>query len=154
MVGLAAAATLGVEVLLTDLPEIVPNLARNIEENAHLGPRMEARVLDWKNIPDPMPREQEKFELVLVADPLYSSEHPKLLVGMMEIWVRKTKEARAVVELPLRDGYKSERADFRARMLGAGFVVEEEGTETGWDDWGTKDGEVECWWSVWKWAET
>jgi hypothetical protein len=151
LVGLAAAATLGIEVLLTDLPEIVPNLKRNIETNRHLGVEVQAEVLDWRNVPDPLPKQEDTFELVMAADPLYSSEHPKLLVDMVKVWLRKSPQARAVVEMPLRDGYQAERNDFRRRMLDGGLVIADEGTETGWDDWGEKGGEVRCWWSVWRW---
>lgn len=152
LVGLAAAAALGAEVLLTDLPEIVPNLKRNIEANQHLGVRASAEVLDWRDVPAPLPSQADRFELVLAADPLYSSEHPKLLVDMVMVWLRRSLKARAVVEMPLRDGYQGERDDFKQRMLAGGLVVADEGTETGWDDWGEKGGEVRCWWSVWKWA--
>jgi hypothetical protein len=151
LVGLAAAATLGTEVLLTDLPEIVPNLKRNIETNRHLGVEVRAEVLDWRDMPDPLPKQEDTFELVMAADPLYSSEHPKLLVDMVKVWLKKSPQARAVVETPLRDGYQAERDDFRRRMLDGGLVIADEGTETGFDDWGEKGGEVRCWWSVWRW---
>lgn len=152
LVGLAAAAVLGVDVLLTDLPEIVPNLARNIEANRHLGVEVEARVLDWREGPEEVVREEDKFGIVLVADPLYSAEHPKLLVGMVGKWLAGGREARCVVEMPLRKGYEREREDFRVRMGKRGLGVVVEGTEMGRDDWGDNGGDVECWWSVWGWA--
>jgi hypothetical protein len=37
-----------------------------------------AEVLDWRNVLDPLPKQEDTFELVMAADPLYSSEHPKL----------------------------------------------------------------------------
>ncbi|KAI5850705.1 putative methyltransferase-domain-containing protein [Tricharina praecox] len=153
LVGLAAAATLPnvEEVLLTDLVEIVPNLMRNIDANRGrlpLGAEVGARVLDWRVIPNPLPGEQEKFGLVVAADPLYSPEHPGLLVGMVGTWLKQCASARAVVEMPLREGYQAERDDFKARMLAQGMKIVGEGVETGWDDWGAKGGEVRCWWSI------
>ncbi|KAF8243541.1 hypothetical protein K440DRAFT_664074 [Wilcoxina mikolae CBS 423.85] len=153
LVGLAAAAIFKVPVLLTDLPEIVPNLSRNIEANAHLDIDAEAKVLDWKRIPVPPPPEKDRYDVVLAADPLYSAEHPQLLVGMIGVWLKHNSDARAVVEMPLRVGYERERDDFRTRMVDRGLEVAEEGVETGWDDWGAEGGEVKCWWSVWKWSK-
>jgi len=157
LVGLSAAATLpGVEsVLLTDLSEIVPNLARNIDANRGRLPRcveVDAQVLDWRALPTPEPTEEGKFGLVVAADPLYSPEHPGLLVGMVVMWLKRCEQARALVEMPLREGYQAERDDFKEKMLARGMKIVEEGVETGWDDWGAKGGEVRCWWSMWAWA--
>jgi len=157
LVGLSAAAMLpGVEaVLLTDLSEIVPNLARNIDANRGrlpTGVQVGSQVLDWRAVPTPAPGEEEKFGLAVAADPLYSPEHPALLVGMVGTWLKRGSQARAVMEMPLREGYHAERQDFKGRMLAMGLKIVEEGVETGWDDWGTKGGEVRCWWSVWMWA--
>lgn len=153
LVGLAAAAIFKVPVLLTDLPEIVPNLSRNIKANVHLDIDVEAKVLDWRRTPVPPPPEKDRYDVVLAADPLYSAEHPRLLVGMVGVWLKRNGDARAVVEMPLREGYGRERDDFRIRMNGTGLEVADEGVETGWDDWGTKGGEVKCWWSVWRWPK-
>jgi hypothetical protein len=112
---------------------------------------VKAGVLNWSLVPERLPTEEEKYDLVLAADPLYSSEHPAWLVGMIKVWLKNAPLARAVVEMPLRQGYQGERDAFRQGMLTAGFSVMEEGTESGYDDWGTSGGEVRCWWSVWGW---
>lgn len=151
LVGLAAAGTLpGVSsVLLTDLPEIVPNLQRNVDRNrAALGSTVDVAVLDWRD--DAEVEEARRFELVLVADPIYSPEHPALVAGVVGGWMKRGGEARAVVELPLREGFGGEREDFKVKMGEQGLVVVEQGVETGWDDWG--NGEVSCWWSIWSWG--
>ncbi|KAL7271236.1 Protein-lysine N-methyltransferase rrg1 [Rhizina undulata] len=154
LVGLSVAATLKIPIVLTDLPEIVPNLERNIFTNAEILPVLPtAKILDWREIPQPLPEEVSKFDMVIAADPLYSEEHPRLLVGMVGVWLRRRFDARAVVEMPLRDGYEKEREDFRSRMGSEGLVVVEEGVEEGWDDWGVGGGEVRCWWSIWRWRE-
>lgn len=150
LVGLAVAGTWDVAVVLTDLPDIVPNLRRNVEANEGVvGGRVEVAVLDW--------REGEgggvegKFGLVVAADPIYEPEHPGLVARMVGTWLERGGGARAVVEMPLRAGFEGERAAFRACMAAEGLVVVGEGEETGRDDWGD-GGEVRCWWAVWAWA--
>lgn len=163
LVGLAAAAAGVVErdgvVRVTDLPEIVPNLSRNLEENRNMlkdsGVTVEAAVLDWTS-EEQIVVEKGKWLWVVAADPLYSPEHPRLLVGVVGEVMARRREARCVVEMPLRVGYEGERADFRDRMQGIGLEVVEEGEEEGRDDWGGpggEEGKVRCWWSVWGWKE-
>lgn len=173
LVGLAAAAVFQSRVLVTDLPEIVPNLERNVRANApSIGAcddvAVEAAVLDWtepavlrySTDPDRPPsrphRHAHSFPLILAADPIYSPEHPRLLVQSIAHHLSRVSDARVVVEIPLRVAYIAERQDFRMRMEQLGLKVVEEGEEIGVDDWGESKsgGEVEqvrCWWSVWAW---
>jgi len=150
LVGLAASAIFKIPILLTDLPDIVPNLQYNANTNSAPGATVSVSVMDWRDGVDEIVPEGEKYDLVLAADPLYSPEHPGLLVGMVGKWLKKGTHGRAVVEMPLRDGYSSERSDFRGRMERVGLEIKSEGVETGVDDWGA-GGEVKCWWSVWGW---
>jgi len=157
LVGIAAACLWKMEVLLTDLSEIIPNLEQNLDRNRHLiernGGRAGARALDWADTRDMPKRDDDKFLAVLAADPIYSSEHPRLLVAALRRWIRNEPEARFIVELPLRERYDQERADLRHRLCSGSFELVDEGTEKGYDDWQRTDGspaEVECWWSVWK----
>jgi hypothetical protein len=57
LVGLAAAAIWKCSVLLTDLPEIIPNLKRNVEYNRKMivkrGGYAAVQALDWDNPPPP-----------------------------------------------------------------------------------------------------
>lgn len=162
LVGLAAAAILARHVLLTDLPDIVPNLERNAKANAaslssHRG-QATCSVLDWTQ-PEGLHLDgsdvdhpPNTFALILAADPLYSSDHPRLLVTAVEYHLSKEQNARVVVEMPLRDAYAAERDDFRSRMNAMGLNVIDEGEEVGYDDWSSDDDEpleVRCWWSVW-----
>ncbi|KXT17221.1 hypothetical protein AC579_5780 [Pseudocercospora musae] len=164
LVGLAAAAILSHHVFLTDLPDIVPNLERNAEVNADSlnmhGGQVTCAVLDW-NEPQSLHvndtddgYEARTFPLILAADPLYSSDHPRLLVNAVRYHLSSERHARVVIELPLRDAYAHERNDFRARMNAIGLHIVDEGEEIGYDDWLAHDDEpleVRCWWTVWAW---
>ncbi|EXJ83655.1 hypothetical protein A1O1_07279 [Capronia coronata CBS 617.96] len=157
LVGISAACLWNTHVLLTDLPEIVPNLQRNLEQNRDVitqnGGTVEARALDWADETDSPRDEQDKFMVILAADPIYSSEHPILLVNAVRRWISSSPGARFIVELPLRDRFDKERQDLRDTLRIHGFDLVAEGTDCGFDDWQGRDGrpaEVECWWSVWK----
>jgi predicted nicotinamide N-methyase len=162
LVGLAAACILGRHTILTDLPEIVDNLNRNSQANALTlsshGGHTDTAVLDWSRpetflLEGKHTGEAHMFPLILAADPIYSSDHPRLLAQAVEYHLSQSPHARVVVEMPLRDAYVAERDDFRSRMSKIGLVVVETGEEIGYDDWSTGDedepSEVRCWWSVW-----
>ncbi|KAH8433557.1 S-adenosylmethionine-dependent methyltransferase [Aspergillus melleus] len=162
LVGLAFAAIHGesASVHLTDLPVIVPNLAHNAALNVELLTKSNAQVttgvLDWSVDPEPLPTPEEKYDLILAADPLYSPKHPKWLVDTIGHWLSRGLDARVVVEMPLRDAYLPQVQEFRQRMTDIGLAVVSEGEETGYDDWETADGgavAVRCWWSIWGWSE-
>ncbi|KAJ5682912.1 hypothetical protein N7462_006077 [Penicillium macrosclerotiorum] len=162
LVGLSFAALTGksATVHLSDLPEIVPNLAHNAALNVELLNKTEGTVttgvLDWSVTPTPSPTADERFDVILAADPLYSPKHPKWLVDTISPWLSKGLDARVVTEMPLRDAYLPQVQEFRQRMTDLGLVVVEEGEETGYDDWESASGEalaVKCWWSVWGWSE-
>lgn len=162
LVGMAAAAIFARPVIMTDLPEILPNLEGNAKANASTlsahGGRCSAAVLDWTQ-PDVFVLEgvhnceAHTFPLIFAADPIYSPEHPRLLAQAVVCHLTKSDEARVVVEMPLRDTYVAERQDFRDSMGDIGLVSLEEGEETGYDDWSSNAEndplEVRCWWSVW-----
>lgn len=158
LVGLAAASvwqSLVSEVMLTDLPEIIPNLERNIEMNRTSlanNTEMHCRVLDWTDDTDlPTPSEQA-YPLILAADPIYSLDHPRMLVATLSRWLQPSPTSRFILELPVRHGYDKEREDLRRRLEDF-LTVMEEGQDLGHDDWEEDDGraaEVECWWSVWR----
>lgn len=159
LVGLAAASTWQdsvSEVMLTDLPEIVPNLQKNIELNQHLlrrgTPRVQSRVLDWSDMSDVPKIADEAYAVILAADPIYIPEHPTMLTDTVRRWLQPAVSSRFVVELPLREAYVKERQDLRQRLEKFMEFVEED-EEVGYDDWETADGrqaEVTCWWSVWQ----
>jgi predicted nicotinamide N-methyase len=146
LVGMAAALVFKRRIILTDLPEIVPNLEQNARSNSEImsfhGGSATAAVLDWTK--------PEEF-----ADPIYSPDHPRMLVGAIKCHLSADVNARLVIELPLRDAYAEERQDLRDRLADIGLRIVEQGEEVGYDDWSAGQGEelveVRCWWSIWSW---
>lgn len=162
LVGLSFAALHGqsATIHLTDLPTIVPNLSHNVALNVELLTKTAATVttgtLDWSITPDQPTAPSEQYDLILVADCLYSPNHPKWLVNTIARLLSRGLDARVVVEVPLRDAYQPQLQDFRQRMEQVGLAVVEQGEEVGYDDWESADGralEVRCWWAVWGWSE-
>ncbi len=155
LVGIAAAAVWGVHVHLTDLPEIVPNLASNVQTNKDLtrksGGIATTGVLDWSNTAK-IPSDDGCYQIILAADPLYSPEHPELLVQTIDRYLVRTAKARVIVELPLRRAYAPEIADFKQRMCDLDLEILDQGEESGYDDWGGGENggpkEVRCWWAI------
>lgn len=177
LVGLAAAAVLGVRILLTDLPLISSNLARNIKDNATsigtAGAEASVAILDWSQPEDVLPVQLEEVNdhkeflhasvkteqgldavVVVAADPIYSMEHPVMLVNAIKQHLSKIPEARVIIGIPIREAYVEERALFRKQMGSIGLELAFEEKEIGLDDWGSDDApnEVECSTTVWKWA--
>jgi predicted nicotinamide N-methyase len=175
LVGIAAATVLGANVLLTDLPEIVPNLDRNIASNKDIiksrNGLARAAILDW-TVPEkiiysdetdestrPLVAEDEssKYPLIVAADPIYSKEHPTWLVQTIDHHLTRSPDARVLVQIPIREAYAEERADLKDRMIKIGLELFHEQTETGYDDWSDGQGEelseVECWLGMWRWKD-
>lgn len=173
LVGLAMAG-LGADVLLTDLPSICPNLARNLRDNypriAQNNGSAHTAILNWKRpalcepFLDGTDASQtfsrlEKFPLILAADSMYSPDHPRMLVDTIHEWLSGDDHAKVIVELPYREAYLSEIDEFRKRMVDIGLQIIHEGEEKGLDDWSLSgscnpDDEddaalVTCWWSCW-----
>ena len=159
LVGIAAAAVLGANVLLTDLPEIVPNLDRNIESNKTTiesrNGSARAAILDW-TVPEKIiyaenaeitrrrsliaEEQSSTYPLIVAADPIYSKEQPAWLVQTIDCHLARGSDARVVIQLPIREAYAAERADLKERMDNIGLEVCYEHTETGFYDW--SDGKV------------
>lgn len=138
---------------LTDLPAILPNLQSNISTNMPPrpnNPNPTCGPLDWSHAHPPRP-DNPLFNIILAADPLYSPQHPAWLARTITHFLSRDPDARAVVELPLREVYAAELDGFWAEMRSAGLVLVEWGEETGREDWGD-GGEVRCWWGVWRWG--
>lgn len=162
LVGIAAACAWSstartTHVTLSDLPEIVSNLARNAESNRetvdYYHGRTSVCALDWSDEQNTPSTEEGRYPVIVAADPLYSPEHPKLLVAAVGRWLARDVSARFVVAVPLRDGYGSEREHMRTSLLKLELEIEEKGEDTGFDDWEGADGqrqEVNYAWSVWK----
>ncbi|KAF3057323.1 Protein-lysine N-methyltransferase EFM2 [Daldinia childiae] len=157
LLGMAAAAIWQTNVVLTDLPTIVPNLAFNIERNRStikaLGGKVDPGVLIWGSEDGNTERFNSKnqFKIVLAADPLYDDDHPELLSSAIVAHLAQDKDARAIVMVPQRDlTTKKLVAKFLSIMIVSGLSVLEQHTLVGQDDW-DEDGEdsgIECWWAV------
>ncbi|KAF4556097.1 Lysine methyltransferase-like protein 6 [Elsinoe fawcettii] len=177
LVGIAAAAVLGVRILLTDLPLIASNLARNVRHNSEAittaGAKTSVAILDWSQPQEVLQVADgadagEEFThaaakttsslgafVIVAADPIYSMEHPVLLVNAIKHHLKRTPESRVIIALPLRETYAEERTLFKNQMQSIGLELVLEEKEIGLDDWGSDDApnEVECSTTVWKWSK-
>jgi predicted nicotinamide N-methyase len=157
LVGIAAACAWATNVTLTDLPEILPNLQRNIDNSRKMiearGGSACALPLDWSDVKNSPVNKDDRFSVILAADPLYSPDHPQMLVDTVHRWLQQTSQARFIVELPLREGYHQERESLKTKLGEICLEIAEEGYEFGQEDWQGTLGEqieVECWWALWK----
>lgn len=143
LLGIAAAKAMSWRLTLTDLPIITMNLQRNVLYNC--GESVDVKALDWLDPPDDIP--QNSFEVIIASDLFYDPHHPRMVVAMLERYLKKDPEARVVLEFPLRPSHTAEVSDFGKRM-DISFVLEASGEETGRDDWDT---DIECRWVIYRW---
>lgn len=156
LVGISAACLWHTSVLLTDLPEIVPNLEHNLDLNEEIVSRcaglVAAEVLDWSDATRIPVNDEDRYAIIIAADPIYSPDHPSMLVNTISRWLKQGGDARVLIELPKRQHYTHERATLTDLMQRAGLEVLVSGVETGFDDWlddAGKQASVECEYSVW-----
>lgn len=128
---------MGMETTLTDLPQIVPNLRKNIELNK-LEDKTTCVELDW-SAPERSPVYEKTFATVVVSDPVYSSQHPYWVVNMIEMFlshsINDDTTPNALIEVPLRPKFENERQLLWDLMLEK-FVEVESDIEDGCDDFG------------------
>ena len=165
LTGLAAAAIFRASVLLTDLPEIVPNLQHNIDQNRDLlleyGADAASAVLDWSRPSDHVSENlkdqgeengfevQARYDVILVADPIYADEHPAWLVQSIVIWLSKRADSFIAIAYPIREAYSKQIQELHHLLKQGGLELFENGTESSRDDWTE---EVLHFWGVWKWV--
>jgi hypothetical protein len=74
---------------------------------------------------------------------------------MIETFLKRNREARALVAVPLRDRKTEDLAvTFQKVMTGIGFTLLVQGQDVCRDDWEVTDEEgagVVCWWAIWSW---
>ncbi|KAL1873022.1 Protein-lysine N-methyltransferase rrg1 [Diaporthe australafricana] len=150
LLGLAAAAIWRTHVILSDLPEIVPNLAHNVEKNLPTiqgrGGSLESGALTWGGDKDGID------PVIIVADPLYDDNHPGMLAGAIDEQLSLHHDARAMIMVPQRDAVtvrlRSALCDEMASKP-TPFICLEETIVAGRDDWGAAEdeeaGKVNCW---------
>jgi predicted nicotinamide N-methyase len=144
LLGIAAAKVTTWDVTLTDLPWITDNLRRNVDYNC--GERTEVKCLDWTSPPSEADIPPSSFEVIIASDLFYDTHHPKMVVAMLERYLKRDDDARVVMEYPLRYSHATEVQDFE-RRVGHSFVVENSGEEIGRDDW---DAEALCRWAIYR----
>ncbi|XP_026731298.1 protein-lysine methyltransferase METTL21D-like [Trichoplusia ni] len=92
VVGLTA-ATLGAQVTLTDLPEALPLLRKNINENKYkissMGGYAIAEALIWG---ETSPLFDEKYDMVLLADCVYYEEAVDPLINTLKCLVNNSQD--------------------------------------------------------------
>ncbi|KAI0452677.1 putative methyltransferase-domain-containing protein [Xylaria acuta] len=159
LLGIATAAMWQVEVVLSDLPDIMPNLDYNIEQNQavveRLGGKVSSGTLIWgsKSENDARFAHSNRFDIILAADSIYDDDHPELLSSAIHENLLDNPESRAIVMVPLRDQItKRLIAKFRSSMNASTLplVALEEHVITGQDDWGDDEASqaVECWLAI------
>jgi len=164
LVGIAAAALWNVPVIMTDLPEIEPNLAKNVTLNslrrlAGGSASLKSGVLDWTSPQKLHVRERHgaalqkvpsgtKATTILAADSLYSVLHPKVLAQTIKFWLSQNASARVMLANPQRAAYAQQRDELFCLLCELGLEVMAQGTEIGRDDWAE---EVSVSWQVWRW---
>lgn len=160
LLGLAAAAIWQTDVILSDLPEIMPNLRHNAEQNqsviAKNGGTIQVGALTWGGEEDEIDLElfasRNSFKIVIVADPLYDDDHPGLLASAVDEQLSLDDEARVMVMVPQRDAVTMKLVSrLREEMGSKNTPLEciEETVVAGQDDWGGDGDEeasqVKCW---------
>ena len=86
---------------------------------------------------------------------MYDEEHPELVARMIQRFLKRDGEAKALVAVPLRDRKTADMvAVFEQAMAGMGFCLAGQGEEVCRDDWEEEEegAGVVCWWGVWAWA--
>lgn len=126
---------LGFPTMLTDLPEIMPNLEDNIELNSIV--QASADCLDWSDPASFLEKHKlPTYTTIILSDPLYSSRHPPWIVSMINAFLEKDTEARVLLQVPIRKTFENERARLWELLEANGYEVEEEDREIGYDDFG------------------
>lgn len=134
LVGMVA-CSIGFPTMLTDLNEIVPNLQANVDLNAITNAQV--AELDWSNPESFLVKYgSPEYSTIILSDPLYSSQHPRWIVNMINLFLSRKKESRVLLQIPVRRSFEEERACLWRLMEENGYTVEEECIEQGFDDFG------------------
>ncbi|ODQ68401.1 hypothetical protein NADFUDRAFT_20858 [Nadsonia fulvescens var. elongata DSM 6958] len=140
-------ARLGHEVVVSDLAEIIDNLNHNVQHNHD---NITVEELDWSNPSTEFDQKySSKFNTLVLSDPIYSSRHPPWIRDMIVRYMRKTAEARTLIQVPIREKFEKERDVFWTLLNECGLERVMVDTEHGWDDFGKQ----EFIWSMWTWKD-
>ncbi|RDW24074.1 putative methyltransferase-domain-containing protein [Yarrowia lipolytica] len=149
--GLCGIATslLGHPIIATDLPEIVGNLETNFVENKI--ENFKTRTLDWTNPGSFLEDETtpNKYTTVVLADPVYSENHPPWIRDMLEQFLDRKSDSRAVICVPLRRKFDEVREQLWKLLDEAGFIRVRGGEVDDKDEFG----HMVYTWGEWKWRD-
>lgn len=121
-------------VVLTDLPDILPNLIKNKDLNDC---NAQCEVLDWTDPSSFIDKQgYSTFNTIVIADPIYSSDHPAYVVNMMKKFLSKTHDARILLQIPIRKTFEKERAKLWSLLNDNNFKIVDEKIIDGYDDFG------------------
>ena len=126
-----------INMYVTDLPEIVENLKQNIVNNG-IDNFVTADVLDWTNPTEFVNRynaQDESFDIILIADPIYSPNHPEWVVNMISKFLKN--DGKCYIEIPIRSKYAKERQVLIDLLYKHNFKIEADRYDQGMDDWGS-----------------
>ncbi|KAG5360846.1 Protein-lysine N-methyltransferase rrg1 [Yarrowia sp. B02] len=142
-----ATALLGHPTIATDLPEIVGNLETNFSENKI--ENFKTRTLDWTQPKSFLEDDTtpNKYTTVVLADPVYSENHPPWIRDMLEEFLEKKADARAIICVPLRRKFDEVRAQLWKLLDEAGFDRVRGGEVDDKDEFG----HMVYTWGEWKW---
>lgn len=93
LVGIAA-ARLGLNVTVTDLEAILPNLEANVSLNKLPGDQISSEVLDWTDAEKDgflASHGSQSFETIMISDPIYSIDHPPMIRNMIDTFLSRSK---------------------------------------------------------------
>ncbi|CCE91778.1 S-adenosylmethionine-dependent methyltransferase TDEL_0D01940 [Torulaspora delbrueckii] len=125
------------EIFLTDLPVIVANLQKNVEVNK-VESFATVSALDWTDPTDFINSyTDDEFDILIVSDPIYSPNHPELVVNMIKKFL--SSQGQCYLEIPLRPRYAAERKRLRQLLSDNGFKIIKEEVDQGMEDWGMVD---------------
>ncbi|CAK9435652.1 uncharacterized protein LODBEIA_P03790 [Lodderomyces beijingensis] len=123
---------MGYETTLSDLDAIVPNLECNVRDNGLTGRNARCVELDWSR-PESSVIYGEKFETLILSDPIYSRSHPYWVVSVIDLYLGDS--GVVLIEIPLRPRFEIERQTLWDLMRDK-FVEVECEVEDGFDDFG------------------
>ncbi|KAI5949992.1 rrg1 [Candida theae] len=129
---------MGMTTTLTDLPQIVPNLKKNVELNS-LEANSSCVELDW-SAPQGSPVYGKTFSTIVVSDPVYSAQHPYWVVNMIDLFLKSNDSQNStpynvLIEVPLRPKFENER-QLLWDLMSENFTEMESDIENGFDDFG------------------
>lgn len=129
------------DIMMTDLPEIIDNLNKNIDINNVDKLKVKAEILDWCNpqsFLDKYPN--QKYDTIILSDPIYSPHHPILVKDMLNLFMKDLNTSRVLLQIPIRSRFENERSVlFDLIKDKCGFIEIEDEIEHGYDDFGKQD---------------